>query len=175
MTEQSMIEIKRHSDLSEDEINALIELKKQYWPYEEGKQKEWLRDYIAHEDLHVFIWKKDYLCAYLNMVHINMIVDQEMYKMLGIGNVCVDTQYRSSGYGGLIMAVVNAYIKKNKTGGILLCKKEILQFYKKANWQEIKPVSALVAGQPYSHCIMVYDPCCMVGFKDAEIKMDREF
>lgn len=103
------------------------------------------------------------LLAYLNAVNVDVIINQSLHRMLGIGNVCVNKGHAHSGVGSVLMACINASIKKMNTSGILLCKEKLIDFYRASNWIEIVPEKIKLLDQPFTYRVMVYDPIKIFG------------
>ena len=154
----------------------LIKLKQQYWPYDTESQKRWLLDNINHDDYHVMLTDGVVLFAYLNMVNVEVTVDNQQYKMLGVGNVCVDGSQTNNGLGGVLMAYINAFIKKTQLCGVLLCKEEVIDFYRKSNWKVMTANKVVVQGCPFDHYVMMYDPMKVITSRPSSlVSFSRNF
>ena len=116
------------------------------------------------------------LLAYLNAVNVDVSINQSMYRMFGIGNVCHDKDNAHAGVGSILMACINAFIKKADSIGILLCKEPLINFYEHSGWQIIRSQSSFVNGQLFSHTIMNFDPNHKYIKEDASlIEVSRNF
>lgn len=171
------LKIKKTSELDEQDLNFLIELKQKYWNYSTVEQRKWFEENIKADDYHVLIYQGRILIAYLNAVNVEVNVDQSIYKMLGIGNVCVDKGSAHVGVGSILMAYVNSFIRKFSSCGILLCKEELIPFYERSNWKIICPKKLTIIGQPFNHVVMLFDPFRMVNMDDNNqiINLSRNF
>ena len=67
------------------------------------------RQNITSSDIHCILKSDNIDVAYLNLIDINLIIDNSLYKGYGIGNVC--SKSKGQGYGTL-MENVNLYIKQ---------------------------------------------------------------
>ncbi|MEH2947402.1 GNAT family N-acetyltransferase [Sporofaciens sp. JLR.KK001] len=172
-----VIKTKITSELEEREMNDLITLKQQHWGYSVEEHKNWLADNIYPDDNHMLIYRGGgVLLAYLNAVNVDVSINQSMYRMLGIGNVCVDKDNAHAGVGSILMACINAFIKKADSIGILLCKEPLINFYEHSGWQIIRSQSSFVNGQLFSHTIMNFDPNHKYIKEDASlIEVSRNF
>lgn len=150
------IEIKKTAELAAEEIRKINMLKNRYWKYTEQEHMTWFKENIGPEDWHLLVWKDSILLAYLNIIHVDVSFDYDLYRLMGIGNVCTAKEH--SGAGAIMMATANAFVKKMNACGILLCKNNIVLFYKKSNWEMYDASEVFVASQKYTHNIMVYDP-----------------
>ncbi|MCI9136017.1 MAG: GNAT family N-acetyltransferase [Lachnospiraceae bacterium] len=150
------VEIKKTKDLLKEEINSLIELKQQHWPYDAGRQISWLHTNIREDDYHVLIFRGGGLLAYLNIVNVDVEIDKMHHGMFGIGNVCVNKNHGQRGWGNILMAVTNAFIKERNTCAVLLCREKLVDFYKMSSWSELQAEKILVCGQEYHDRVMMY-------------------
>lgn len=133
------ITLAENAKLKKNEIDKIITLKRQYWKYCRESHITWLKDNLKKGDYHLLIKdNKHFLIAYLNIIKLQINIDGDIFNYWGIGNVCVNKKYSASGYGQLLMDILNFYLKKFNKPGILLCKKELIGFYKKAGWNYFK-------------------------------------
>ena len=78
--------------------------------------------------------KRGKLIAYLNIVHLQIMLDNHFKQVEGIGNVCVDKNLSGQGIGLLLMQICNYCTRGLGNEAILLCKKELVKFYEKCGW-----------------------------------------
>lgn len=124
-----------HSECSESLLYKIGTLKKQHWDYPVLEQMRWFNDNLSDQDIHVCIFNEDNLIAYTTLVNIKYQVEDNIEREgLGIGSVCVDTNYLNKRYGFFVVQIVSAFIKQKNIIGILLCKDELVPFYEKNNW-----------------------------------------
>lgn len=169
------IEIKKHSELTNEETYLLVGIKNQHWHYKNEEHLRWLKENIMPDDYHLFVWGGNTLLAYLNIVHVDVIIDQKTYGMLGIGNVCVEQEKKGFGKGAVVMAAANAFVKEMNSCGILLCRETLVSFYSKSNWKTISPTEIRIKNKPFQECIMVYDPFRCLPLNIRRVCMMRKF
>lgn len=170
------IRIKKTSELEEKEKESLITLKQQHWGYSNKEQQSWFNANIKADDHHLLIYRKEALLAYLNAVHVDVSINQSVHGMLGIGNVCVDKHHAHMGAGSILMASINAYIKKMDTSGILLCKENLIAFYRMSNWKSVSSERVVIIGEPFDHFVMLYDPFKkFIPERITEMEISRKF
>ena len=150
------IEIKSTIELEKSELNAILELKQQHWKYDYESQLQWFKKNIKKNDLHLLIYEQAELIAYLNAVWIDVEINSEQIKALGIGNVCVALCYRNIGFGQLLMATINSFLKSQNICGFLLCKDALVAFYEKSDWKVIVPQKVTIDQHPYTQNVMGY-------------------
>jgi predicted GNAT family N-acyltransferase len=122
----------RQSQLTEQDIEKIVSLKKIHWDYTIEEHKNWINNNLRKDDIHVLMLENEVLVGYLNLIQTEVILNNETQSFLGIGNVC--SKERGKGHGKKILMEVNNYLLVNNQLGILLCKDELTAFYKKYNW-----------------------------------------
>ncbi len=152
------VTFKKNLKLTEEDIDSLIYLKQQFWKYDYHEQKKWLHENIREDDYHIFINNEKQLLAYLNAVRVDVMINHKEYNMLGVGNVCVDKNMAHIGLGSLLLSVMNLQLKYLHMQGILLCKRNLIDFYKESNWKLIESTSVKIGDIPFNNCVMVYNP-----------------
>lgn len=129
-----MFELKiiQHADVTNAELDEIIWLKAVAWPYSYEKQLEWIHKNIKNFDLHLLLLKNNIPVSYLNLIDIELEIDNKVCDALGVGNVCAGE--KGKGYGKELIDQTNKFIIEKKRTGMLFCKKELVNFYKKHNW-----------------------------------------
>jgi len=126
----------KHSDISEEELMEICELKAIRWKYTVEQHKKWMSENIQPNDFHVIIKADQQPIAYTNLVDVDAIINNENINVRGIGNVC--TSETGKGFGNILMEEVNAALTQNQWIGILLCKDDLTTYYKKFHWKLIE-------------------------------------
>ena len=171
---QYEIKIKQTNELTPDELKAVIRLKQQYWNYDDASQLAWLQKNVAEEDRHLLILEGQTLIAYLDAVWIDVELNGNPMRALGVGNICVAKSYTNSGVGAMLIAALNFQLKSDDVCGFLLCKDPLVSFYQKSNWQLLNAANIMVAGTAFSHSVMGYHLPFNVDKIDT-IEFSREF
>jgi predicted GNAT family N-acyltransferase len=125
-----------HCEVSQNDLNEIIKVKTVAWPYPYEKQLKWLNENLNADDLHLLLLEDNITIAYLNLINIELEINNEKYKSLGVGNVC--SAEKGKGFGNKLMKLTNQFIKKNRKPGLLFCKPELINFYGKFNWVVIE-------------------------------------
>ncbi|MGQ7871153.1 hypothetical protein [Sunxiuqinia sp. sy24] len=126
------LQIIQHINVTPKELDEIIHVKSKAWPYTYEKQIEWINQHLQDTDLHVLLLEDNIPVAYLNLGEIEIIIDNEKNKALGVGNVCAIEKRK--GYGKELLKQTNKFMLKEKRIGLLFCKKELVNFYKKHSW-----------------------------------------
>lgn len=125
----------KHSDISEEELTEICELKAIRWEYSLEQHKKWMADNIKPNDFHVIIKADQQPIAYTNLVDVNASINKENINVRGIGNVC--TSETGKGFGNILMEEVNKVLVTHDWKGILLCKDHLVPYYEKFDWKLI--------------------------------------
>ena len=113
---------KKYSELNEQNIKDIIELKSQFWNYNYESQYNWLNNNIKKNDIVVMIYNNEELIG-------NLIILKRSCNI--IDGVIIHNNFRGYGFGGKILEYANNIIKEN---GFLLCEHKNIYFYKKYGW-----------------------------------------
>ena len=167
--------IKSTNDLSKNEIEKIIYLKMQFWDYSFNKQKIWFENNINEDDLHFLVFNDDRLLAYLNAIKTYAIIDGKKINIIGIGNVCVDSEFQKNGIGHFLMRSVNNYLISNSLFGMLLCKDNLIDFYKKLDWVLLHPQQVAIGEIEFYHNVMAYQMSNIASHNISKIEIERNF
>jgi uncharacterized protein (UPF0276 family) len=123
----------KHSQINQQELEKIVDLKKRHWNYTSEEHLSWIALNIKEEDIHVLMFEKEKLVAYLNLINTEVLIDDTLQPFIGIGNVC--SSEKGKGYGGLLIKEVDQYLIDRNQTGILLCKDSLVGFYLKNGWK----------------------------------------
>ena len=146
----------KHSDITEIYINEIIAIKSAAWQYSDKSHREWLSKNLKSSDIHVFLYMKERVVAYLNLISIELNVNTIKVSGLGVGNVCAFEKGKS--WGTELMSRVNTFIKKNNCIGLLFCKNTLIEFYQKQNWSVLEHSNCNLLIENSKIVIMYYSP-----------------
>lgn len=131
------IKLINHNNISDELINKIILIKGQHWKYPKEEQLKWISKNINSNDKHLMIFNNgNTLIGYMNMVNSTIEFENIAYNILGIGNVCVDSDYIGKSVGKLLMGVCSFYLDNTNKTGVLLCKNKLISFYNKSGWKQ---------------------------------------
>lgn len=130
------IDFIKHGEISTALIDDILEIKTVAWPFDKASQLKWISNNIKDSDIHVLLYFESVLVGYLNLIDINIIVNGNDVKGLGVGNVCA--LERGKGWGKELLKRTNQFLCTNNIIGLLFCKKTIGSFYKQLGWQLIE-------------------------------------
>jgi hypothetical protein len=122
----------KHSKINQQELEKIADLKKRYWNYTSEEHLNWIERNIKADDIHVLMFEKENLVAYLNLINTEVVINNVVQPFIGIGNVC--SSEKGKGYGRRLLIEVNNFLTDYNQSGILFCKEELVNFYKKFRW-----------------------------------------
>lgn len=132
-----------HKELTSSLLDKIIMVKTAAWPYPYEEQKKWIDNNIKDSDIHFLLLKKNKAVAYLNLIDIEVDIDNCRKKAFGVGNVCAIE--KGKGYGKELIKQTNQYIIEKKRVGLLFCKKELVDFYKRFDWSVVEKEELVLA------------------------------
>lgn len=124
-----------HSQLTEQDLERIISLKKKNWNYSTEEHKDWIYNNINKDDIHVLMLENEVLVGYLNLIQTEVFLNNEIQRFLGVGNVC--SFEKGLGYGRELLIGIQNYFFENNYKGILFCKDKLVGFYTKFGWKLI--------------------------------------
>lgn len=146
-----------NKNLNEYWLKKIAKLKEQHWNYSIESQQKWIRTQLTDKDIHLLLLKSNNIVSYLSIVDVELKIGNETIAAKGIGSVCVSTEFQGLGYGKKILSEANDIIIKERSVGVLLCKKNLTSFYKKCGWKLINCEQIIVAGMKFEHALMIYN------------------
>jgi predicted N-acetyltransferase YhbS len=123
----------KHSDISEEELIEIYDLKAIRWKYTLEQHKKWMAENIQPNDFHLIIKADQQPIGYTNLVDVNALINHGNVHVRGIGNVC--TSETGKGFGNVLMEEMNVVLAQNQWKGVLLCKDFLVPYYEKFGWQ----------------------------------------
>lgn len=132
---QLKIEIITHGEILFRDLIRAINIKLGHWNFPLESQLKWIVEHMNDRDMHIFLKKGSKDCAYMTLSMVNGIIDGVDTSFYGVGCVC--SVHPGNGEGGLLMNQVNAYILNQNQRGLLFCKDNLVNFYKKYGWHLI--------------------------------------
>jgi hypothetical protein len=145
----------KHKDVDQGLLDQIIKIKSVAWPYSYQKHLQWINDNITENDIHLVFIENNLALAYLNLIDTSIIINKNLAKVLGIGNVCTSTKMK--GFGSIIMEFANSYLTEKNIPGILFCKEPLINFYRKFGWKTIDRNKIQIDFLPESSFILYYN------------------
>ena len=84
----------------------------------------------------VMIEENQTIIAYNAIIEREIIIGSDVFSSIGIGNVCVDSEYQGRSLAKILMEKSIEQARKSKYDlGFLFCKEKIKDIYQKSGWQ----------------------------------------
>lgn len=132
---------KKTSELTLEKIKSICLLKKTHWKYNLKSQLTWFKNNILPPDIHNMLLIDNKLVGYTCLRVIkNNSYDKKKYLLfdtLIIKKEFRKKYFKKKSMSYLIMRLNDKVIKKSKKTSFLICKKELVKFYKKHKWFKI--------------------------------------
>lgn len=159
------------ADLSEKQLDEICLLKMEAWPYPLDRQRSWIAQHNATDDVHVLYYRNADLAAYLFSTRLALDLDGRSESALGIGNVIVKTGHRKTGLGIELLRRFQSDVACGAVS-LLLCKDALVPFYQKGGW-------TLFSGETYCDSSLLTCACMYqngTNFdKTARLTLDKLF
>ncbi len=130
------VKFTEHYKTSKSKLLEIVALKQCQWDYTVNENLVWMNTNILPNDLHVIMTIGAENVAYMNLVKVQVTINNNPKSFFGIGNVCA--KEKGKGFGKILLLEVNKYLKSNNVSGILFCKDDLVDFYKKCNWNVVE-------------------------------------
>ena len=164
------LEIIKHSNISQEDLLRVIDIKNAAWPHPIESQLKWIVENQSKDDLHVILKDSNENLAYMDLCPVSAVVDDHQMRFMGIGNVCSKT--KGKGHGGILIALVNKYLEDNNLKGMLFCKDHVMRFYTHYGWQVIPSDTVTIEGDSHEG---IYTMCFNTPSFNRMIYSDRLF
>lgn len=149
------IKIVKQSDISQQQLDEIISIKSIAWPYSYEKQVEWINIHLNDNDLHFLFIKSGILAGYMNLLPIEIAINQKEIQAFGVGNVCVKN--KGEGLGLQLMKQANDFIAESDKLGLLFCKPQLTNFYKKSGWLLTDKSTVIIESEYVNVQTMIYN------------------
>ena len=126
------LQIVNHKDILFRDILRAVAIKSVAWPYPVESQVKWIIENIKPEDKHVFLTDDGNDEGYMTLSPVNGHINGELVNFYGVGCVC--SAKPGQGYGKVLVESVNEYLNNNQCRGLLFCKQNLIDFYRRFDW-----------------------------------------
>ena len=146
-------------NLTKRQIKSICELKDKQWKFGIKSQINWYNKNIKRNDIHNLFYTKSKLIGYTLLRKRTCKIDKkiEKIKYLFFDTLVIDKKYIKKKLSNLIMNFNNTVIKKSGYFSFLICKKELVSFYKKFGWIQLKKENIIVKDHLFCTNGMIYN------------------
>ena len=126
-----------HNEISAEKLLDIIKVKSASWNYSIDEHLQWINKNLVDDDIHTIMFNdENEISAYLNLIKIELIINNERRTGYGIGNVCAFK--KGNGDGAKLIKEVNSYLTDRNFVGLLFCKEALIRFYQQFGWMQVQ-------------------------------------
>ena len=148
---------KKSSQLSKKEIKNICLLKDNQRKFGIKSQLNWYKKNIKKKDIHNMMFINSELIGYTLLRRRRCLVNKVLKKYLLFDTLVLDKKYRNKKLSNLIMYFDNEIIRHNKKLSFLICKNDLVDYYKKFNWELIKNNNISIPDHSFSTNGMIFN------------------
>ena len=147
------------SKLSNNEIKQICSLKDSQWKFGINSQFKWFKNNVKKFDLHNLFYIKSKLVGYTLLgkrtCKIKNLKNNNHYLLFD--TLVIDKKFRGIKLSDLLMSFNNIIIKQSGFSSFLICRNELVRFYKKNNWTKLNNKDFSVMDHSFSSNGMVFN------------------
>ena len=130
---------KRSLKLKKKEILDIAKLKNSHWNFGISSQLSWFNNNknVFKNDFHIFLKKKQKIIGYVQLGKRKYILNSKEKKYYLFRTLIISKKERNGKLAKKIMNEVSNFLKKRKIPSFLICKKNLIKFYKKYGWVKL--------------------------------------
>ena len=146
------------SKLNKDKIIQISKLKDSQWSFGINSQLEWFKNNIKKNDIHNLLYSKSKLIGY-TLLRIRSFNNNNQLKKKYIlfDSLIIHKDYRNKKLSNLLMIFNNTIIRKTGHFSFLICKNDLVDFYKKYYWIKLNKKNIKVVDHPFSTNGMLFN------------------
>ena len=153
----SLVSLKT-SKLNKNKIIQISNLKDSLWSFGINSQLEWFKNNIKKNDIHNLLYFKSKLIGYTLLRRRSFNNNNKLKKRyLLFDTLVIHKDYRNKKLSNLLMIFNNTIIRETRLFSFLICKNNLVSFYKKYDWIKINKKNIKVVDHPFSTNGMVFN------------------
>ena len=153
----SLVSLKT-SKLNKNKIIQISNLKDSQWRHGINSQIEWFKKNIKKNDIHNLLYLKSKLIGYTLLRRRSFNNNNKLKKMyLLFDSLVVHKDYRNKKLSSLLMIFNNTIIRETRLFSFLICKNDLVDFYKKYDWIKLNKKNIKVLDHPFSTNGMLFN------------------
>ena len=146
------------SKLNKNKIIQISNLKDYQWRSGINSQIEWFKKNIKKNDIHNLLYLKTKLIGYTLLRRRSFNNNNKLKKRyLLFDTLVIHKDYRNKKLSNLLMIFNNSIIRETRLFSFLICKNELVDFYKKYSWIKLNKKNINVIDHPFSTNGMLYN------------------
>lgn len=132
------LKVIKTKQLTSDIILQICSLKKQFWKYSLKSHLCWFKKNVKKTDLNLILINKKQVVGY-NLLRLrSLIIKKKLMKYYYFDTLIIDKKFRNLGWSKKIVNKSIYLSKRHNLPLILICKKKLLNFYKKFKFKIIE-------------------------------------
>lgn len=145
--------------LKKKEIKEICMLKDRQWKFGLKSQIKWYNKNIKDYDIHNLLYIGTKLIGYTSLRRRSYKIGyrKKEKKYLLFDTLVIDKKYRGNKYSNILMKFNNKIIQQKGFFSFLICKKELINFYKKNDWKKLNKKSINLVDRTFISYGMIYN------------------
>ena len=145
--------------LKSRQIKSICLLKDKQWKFGIKSQIKWYKKNIKKKDIHNLFYIKSKLVGYTLLRKRTCKVNNINKKInyLYFDTLIIDKNYRNKNLSNLMMNFNNTIINQSGCFSFLICKKTLINFYKKNSWIQLNKKNIRIADHLFSTNGMIFN------------------
>jgi hypothetical protein len=131
------LECKTTKKLSKKNILDICFLKKEKWKYSINSQLDWFKKNIKKKDLHNLLFYKEKIIGYNVLKKRTVYINKIKKKYFLLDTLIINKKFKKKKLSHLLMKFNAIIIKQTKLPSFLICKNNLIFFYKKFLWKNM--------------------------------------
>ena len=153
----SLVSLKT-SKLNKNKIIQISNLKDSQWSFGINSQLEWFKNNIKKNDIHNLLYFKSKLIGYTLLRRRSFNNNNKLKKRyLLFDTLIIHKDYRKKKLSNLLMIFNNKIIRETGLFSFLICKNNLVSFYKKYDWIKLNKKNIKVVDHPFSTNGMLFN------------------
>ena len=153
----SLVSLKT-SKLNKNRITQICNLKETEWSFGINSQLEWFKNNIKKKDIHNLLYFKSKLIGYTLLRSRSFNNNNKLKKeYLLFDTLIIHKDYRNKKLSNLLMIFNNTIIRETGLFSFLICKNDLIRFYKKYDWIKLNKKNIKIVDHPFSTNGMLFN------------------
>ena len=125
---------KKTFQLSNKEINKICRLKDTNWKFGIKSQLRWFKNSVRKKDIHNLLQYNKNIIGYTLLRERKCFISNIQKKYYLFDTLIINKQFRKRHLSNYLMNFNNEIISKGSKTAFLICKSEMIRFYKRFKW-----------------------------------------
>ena len=153
----SLVSLKT-SKLDKNKIIQISNLKNSQWSFGINSQLEWFKNNIKKNDIHNLLYFNSKLIGYTLLRRRSFNNNNKFKKIyLLFDTLIIHKDYRNKKLSNLLMIFNNTIIRETGLFSFLICKNDLVGFYKKYDWIKLNKKNIKVVDHSFSTNGMLFN------------------